>query len=106
MTDKESEKRRHPRHRVSAPAHAKIDGQTVDGEIVDLSASGAAVRLVNLALDVDDYLDIEIENVGEIGGRVVRTMRDLLAVRFVDVDEDEMQRVLAYLSQLSADGVD
>lgn len=108
MSDSASDrdKRHHPRHKVSAHIHATVGGQEVDGEVVDLSASGAALRLVNMAVNVDDYLDIEIEEVGEIGGRVVRTMRDLLAVQFVVVEESELQRVLAYLQKLTSEGVE
>ena len=99
-----NEKRRHPRHRIAKTVRATIAGKKVEVESLNISASGIALGLGgadDLEIDTDEYLRIDIEDVGELAGQVARSFDAGVGVRFVDIDEQEEEMLIADLEQLS-----
>ncbi len=95
-------KRRHRRMVIDQPARARKgqDGGNIDIQLRDVSAGGAA-------FDVDDdedlfdeeILELEIDDVGVMSAEFSRTADDGVAVRFVDIDDQEEEMLLADLER-------
>ena len=96
--EKGNDKRRHPRIAVSKSVRATKDVKEYEGEIKDISASGAAL-VVDAELDDEDLVALDIENMSQLSGRVARLFDDGFAVEF-DMDDEEEDRLLAELTGL------
>ncbi|MBT3916123.1 MAG: PilZ domain-containing protein [Rhodospirillaceae bacterium] len=97
-----AEKRRHKRHKVPNSVKAKINDQEVEATLLDVSAGGAAL---DMQRDVkpDDPIELMIDDVGEISATVSRSLDDGVAVRFMDIDDDEEEMLLADLERIDID---
>jgi hypothetical protein len=87
-TDKPGEKRRHARHAVDRAVNAVSGGRKHKGRLRDISASGAAIQ-TDGELDADAHVEIEIEDMEDLSGRVARSFDDGFAVEFELEDDDE-----------------
>lgn len=80
------EKRRHLRHSVNEPCRAKMEGGEYVGAVVNMSVAGAAIHL-DLELDMDPkpgaIVELQIQRIGLIRTRVVRTLIGGVAVEFL-----------------------
>ena len=97
--DNGADRRRHPRHDIRKPVRAKVGDRTHEAETVNISASGVALE-TEAEFDDEEYLDLDIEDVGFLAGSVLRSFDDGVAVRFVDIDDEEEDRLLDELAGL------
>lgn len=95
----QDENRRHPRHRINKAVKAKSGGRQGTGMTRDISASGAAID-VDIELEEDELLELDIEDVGYMASQVARPLDDGFAVRFVDLEEEDEEQLLAELESL------
>ncbi|MBT3991684.1 MAG: PilZ domain-containing protein [Rhodospirillaceae bacterium] len=97
-----SEKRQHKRLKAPNSVTAKINDEEIEVTLLDLSAGGAAL---DLAKDVkpDDPIELMIDDVGELSATVSRSLDDGVAVRFLDIDDDEEEMLLADLERIDID---
>ncbi len=72
--------------------------QTHKGAILDISASGAAIRL-DVQLEDGTGVEVLIEGMGRIAARVARKLADGVAVEF-DIDQAKEAAFLDALAQL------
>ena len=100
--DQDANKRRHARRAVSRPARAVAGDRALTGTVTDLSAGGAALHLDSPAenLDEDASIDLYIEDMDPLPGRLARTFEDGIAVEF-DLDEAEEERLLAEVMEIN-----
>ena len=99
-----AEHRRHVRCTVYEPCRAAFGDQEYSGAVVDMSVGGAAVRLeVEVEADIqpapDSQVRLNIEGIGWLRTRVVRSMVDGVAVEFT-IDPDGESHLLAALKQV------
>lgn len=102
-SDKSEERRRHPRHPIRKTVRARVGEGTHLGATTDISAGGVAVdwhEVLADDLDEEDYLDLDIEDVGYMSGQVTRSLDDGVAVRFMDIDEEEEERLISHLADI------
>ena len=92
------EKRRHPRYSVDKAVRAVSRGRVRKGRVTDISASGAAIQS-DEPFDSTDPVDLEIEDMKDVSGKVARTLDDGFAVEF-ELDEDSQDDLLNELSQI------
>ena len=95
MTD---DQRRHPRIAFKKSVQTRSKNARKKGSLKDISASGAAIS-VDLDVKKDDMVQIDIEDMSPLSGRVARSFDDGIAVEF-DLDEDEEERLLAEMMAL------
>ena len=96
------DQRRHPRYRVRKEARTRSANQNHEGELKDISASGAAIA-PSTDLESGTPVEVEIEDFGTFAARVTRTPDDdLFAVEF-DIDEEEEDRLISELTQIHDD---
>ncbi|MEE8393653.1 MAG: PilZ domain-containing protein [Rhodospirillales bacterium] len=82
MVDKVQRQARYP---LKRRYKAKVNKRKIEGEIEDISASGVAVRappdsLFNI--ENDQFIELQIENIGNISGRVARIYENGFAIAF------------------------
>ncbi len=102
-SDISDERRNHPRHPIRKTVRAKVGEHTHLGATTDISASGAAIdwhEVLEDDVDKEDYLDLDIEDVGYLSGQVTRSLDDGVAVRFMDIDEEEEERLISELADI------
>ena len=75
------ERRVDARIRYRRPTRAKAAKVEVEAELLDISGSGAALRSTVL-LDNDTFVELHIEGVGDLKGRVARSYDGGFAVKF------------------------
>ncbi len=98
-----TEKRRHERFAVGRKAHMIAGDGEYDGNVVNISASGAAIE-PEIGLEAGVEVEIDIADLGHFAGRIARTADDeLFAVEF-DLDGDGEDNLLAELRQIH-DGI-
>lgn len=97
--DTSGHKKRRPRHKIKRPVRASGNGVERDGHVRDISGSGAALEIES-AWDDDDLLDLDIDDIGEMSGRVARSFDDGIGVRFVDINDDEEEELVEDLARL------
>lgn len=106
MTTASDEKRRHPRHNIQKPIQATVRarGQTWEGETRDISAGGAALAVDDHTFTVldDEKIELDIEDVGYMNAQMARNLDDGMAVRFIDLDDDDTENLLGELADLEA----
>ena len=96
------EKRRNKRMKVSNSAQAIVSDEAQDVQIGDVSAGSASIGFDhNLA--ADDMVELLIDDVGELNAQVSRSLDDGVAARFVDIDDEEEDMLLADLERVDFD---
>jgi hypothetical protein len=81
------DKRRHVRIRVDKPVKVRDDAGEYDGQLADISFSGASVNGDALDFDDDQDLELDSEEFGRLTGNVVRDFDDGFAMAF-DMDDE------------------
>ncbi|MEQ8506711.1 MAG: PilZ domain-containing protein [Rhodospirillales bacterium] len=78
---------RYPYHK---PAEGKFGGTRFNGEIDNVSATGAAVTLGDAGIAVDNgmFVDMHVEGLGHLKGSVARTYDGGFAVEFDETGTD------------------
>jgi hypothetical protein len=97
--DEPKQKQRLPRHQIKTPVRASGKGVERDGHVRDISGSGAALEIES-AWDDDDVLDLDIDDIGEMSGKVARSFEEGIGVRFVDINDDEEDDLVEDLARL------
>tara|TARA_B100000315_G_scaffold260369_1_gene321194 strand:- start:3012 stop:3344 length:333 start_codon:yes stop_codon:yes gene_type:complete len=97
-----AEKRRHKRLKAPNNVTAKINDEEIDVTLRDVSAGGAALDLKHEAKP-DDSIELMIDDVGQLSATVSRSLDDGVAVRFMDIDDDEEEMLLADLERIDID---
>jgi c-di-GMP-binding flagellar brake protein YcgR len=97
-----AEKREHKRLKAPNSVIAKINDQEIEATLLDISAGGAALDL-GTEVNVDDSIDLMIDDVGELSATVSRSLDEGIAVRFLDIDDDEEEMLLADLERIDLD---
>lgn len=92
------EKRLHKRMKVPNAARAIINKEEQDVQLIDVSAGGASIELDH-DLENEDSVELQIEDVGELSAQVSRSFDDSVAVRFLDIDDQEEEMLLADLER-------
>jgi hypothetical protein len=96
--DNGGDKRRHPRYRVAKRVRATTGELEHEGVLLNISGSGAAIE-PGAEVERGDEVELDIEDIGALPGRVVRSVEDdLFAVEF-DIDEEDEARLLSELTQ-------
>lgn len=96
------EKRQHKRLKAPNEITAKINNEEIEATLFDISAGGAALDL-GRNVKPEDPIELIIEDVGELNATVSRSLDDGVAVRFVDIDDDEEEMLLADLERIDID---
>ena len=93
------DKRKHPRVRVMKRIKAIISENELDALLHDISGGGAALGTTYKSFP-DEKIEVTIEGIGVVVGKVVRPIDAGLAVKFVDVDAEIEQTILSYAKAL------
>ena len=97
-----AEQRRHVRCTVYEPCVVLVGDEEFSGAVVDMSVGGAAVRL-EVQLEVhpapDTPMQLQINGIGRLHTRVVRSLIDGVAVEF-NIDPYKDAHLLAALQQV------
>ncbi len=100
-----AEHRRHVRCTVYEPCVALVGGEEFSGAVVDMSVGGAAIRL-EVQLEVhptpDTPIQLQINGIGRLRTRVVRSLVDGVAVEF-NIDPYKEAHLLAALQRVLSD---
>ena len=96
------EKRQHKRLKVPNTARATINEAEIETTLLDISAGGAALDLQH-SVSADDPIELMIDDVGQLSATVSRSLDDGVAVRFLDIDDDEEEMLLADLERIDID---
>ena len=103
MTDSNGvEHRYHVRCTVYEPCIAVVDNQEYSGAVIDMSVGGAAVRLeiqLNVQPAPDTPMQLQIEGIGKLNTRVVRSRTGGVAVEF-NIDPHKEAHLLTALKQV------
>ncbi len=83
---------RDPRSAYPKPAKVRAGGREAEGTVKDISTSGVAL-ILHGPLDASqfenrEFVELQIEGLGQFRGSVVRAYDDGVAVRFEADDED------------------
>ena len=97
----DSEHRAHPRHQIKKLVRARAGDRQGEGHTRDISASGAALD-IDLEVEVDEKLELDIEDVGFLASEMARNLDDGFAVRFIDLDDEEEEFLIAELSGMKS----
>ena len=92
------DQRRHVRCTVYEPCSVVVEGKKYRGAIVDMSVGGAAIQLdVHLEVQpgADTPVALRIDRIGKIPARVVRPLKDGIAVEYRINRDQEMHLVPA-----------
>jgi hypothetical protein len=89
---------RYPYHR---PAQGRYGGQAFEGAVENVSATGAAIALGEAGVMVDNgtFVDMHVEGLGHLSGRVARTYDGGFAVQF-DSDSTDLDAVATVIRGL------
>ena len=98
-TDGIGDKRRHPRYPLDERVQARSGEVEREGRLKDISGSGALVDLV-APLGNELFVELHVEGLGRLPGRVVRGREKEIAVKF-NVDENEELRIAKKLKRIN-----
>ncbi len=87
-----TEGRRHPRETVPETVRVTItgeDGEKTEGTVMDISPGGAGLN-VNKPIGNDAFVELHMEGLGTIPGRVARNFASGIGVEF-DLSEREQK---------------
>jgi len=97
--DDYAEKRQHKRIKSDLPVIARNhNNDEIEGKLLDISGGGASLEIGDF--DDADSLELEIADVGVLSAEISRSGEDSIGVRFVDIDEQEEEMLLADLARL------
>ncbi len=99
------DRRRHVRCTVYEPCSVVVEGKKYGGAIVDMSVSGAAIRLdVHLEVQpgADTPVALHIDRIGRIPARVVRPLIDGIAVEY-RINRDHEKHLVPALKRVIDD---
>ncbi len=99
------DQRRHPRVAISKSLRARAANYEGAGSLIDISAGGAAVDLADdVDFDPSDDIEVElnIEDITPVSGRIARSFEEGFAVTF-DLDQEEEDLLLAEVMQIHND---
>ena len=96
--DAVGDRRRYPRHAVKKRVRVFAEELETEGETADISGGGVSLDLV-APLHNDLFVDLHIQGLGRISGRVVRVRELNVAVKFY-VDEEEEERIARRLEKI------
>jgi hypothetical protein len=91
------DKRKHKRVRTVKRVKAIISDNELDALLHDISSGGAALGIVYIA-HPDDKIEVMIEGIGNVIGKVVRPIDQGLAVRFIDIDVETEKSLLSFVN--------
>lgn len=88
---------RYPYHR---PAQGRFGSRRFTGAVDNVSATGAAITLGEAGITVDNgtFVDMHVEGLGHLSGRVARTYDGGFAVQF-DEDGVDLDAIAATIRQ-------
>lgn len=92
------DRRSHPRHALPKAASALTDDDVVDGVIRDISVGGIALR-TDEALEIGQVINLEIEGMAGVAGRVIRSLDDGFVVA-LDLDADGNDAFIAEMMRI------
>lgn len=97
MVDRE--RRRHERVKIKRPVVVRDGEELLDGELLDISRSGAAVSLEeeDYSLTEDQDVEIDMADFGVLAGNIVRTLDEGFAMTF-DLDKSGEDRLITELT--------
>ncbi len=100
MTGKEQ--RRNTRVKVDKAVKFRDGSGQHDGQLANISSSGAAINaeVLDVNLEDDQELELESEDFGTLPGNVVRTLDDGFAMEF-DLDEEMEERLISEITGYS-----
>ena len=97
--DDYAEKRQHKRIKSDLQVIARNhNNDEIEGKLLDISGGGASLEIGDF--DDADSLELEIADVGVLSAEISRSGEDSIGVRFVDIDEQEEEMLLADLARL------
>ena len=88
------EQRRHVRIKVDKPVKVRDESGEYDGQLADVSYSGAAVNAEGQDFEEDQDLELESEEFGLLSGNVVRSFDDGFAMSF-DMDDEAKEDLVS-----------
>lgn len=92
-------KRQYPRREVHNNVRLEVDGEVIVGETNDISMGGVSI-MSETHIGNDAFVQMHIENIGEMTGHVVRETDDGFAVQFDDAVTEEKERLETYLQSM------
>lgn len=97
--------RQYRRYAARKPLRALVEGVDDRMEIRDVSAGGAALKAPDghVKMDNNQFVELHLDSVGELSGRVVRTYEGGAAVQF-DIDDDRRDTLEATLRRMRKSG--
>lgn len=95
------ERRRYPRVGLTKAVRAKTREDIVDGAIGDVSVGAVKVRS-DAGLAIGQEVELEIEGLSTVSGRVSRTLDDGFVVS-LGLKRDEEDRLIAEIMQIQND---
>ena len=93
------DKRRHPRYSLDGRVRARYGEVEREGRLVDVSGGGALLD-IDTPLDNDLFVELHLNELGRVPGRVVRGRENEIAVKFT-VDDDEERRIAKKLKRIN-----
>lgn len=104
MEQNQADQRGAYRYEVDAAVHGEIGDHAFDGQLHDVSATGAAVTGIgDVGYENDQFVTLHMEGLGSRSGYVRRAIPGGFAMQFEQDDEEE-QRKLEAVAQLRALG--
>jgi len=97
--DNYAEKRQHKRIKPDVHVVARNENdEEFEAKLLDISGGGASLEVEGL--DEAELLQLEIDDVGVLSAEISRSGDDSIGVRFLDIDEQEEEMLLADLARL------
>ena len=93
-----ADRRRHRRFAVSKSISFIADAQEYEGAVRNISAGGAAVE-TDASVEEGRLVELAIEDLRQLAGRVARAFDNGLAVEF-DISPEEQERLIAEIMQV------
>ena len=94
-----AEKRQHKRIKPDVQVVARNDDdEEIEAKLLDISGGGASLEVDGL--DDLEIMELEINDVGVLSAEISRSGDDSIGVRFLDIDEQEEEMLLADLARL------
>lgn len=92
MAESNTDHRAAERYFVNAPVTGSVGEQPFEGQLKDISATGAAITGVgDVTFENDQFVQLHMDGIGQQSGYVRRRIPEGFALQF-EVDEDEEKR--------------